>query len=388
VTLLRSCLVPLVARCAPAPMRVAPVVFALAVMALSSSTWAQSAGPPDAATAPPGEIPAQPPPEIPPAPPDAPPPAEVEAAAEATAPAATNEASAAAEATSSTPAAPSVIGLDFLGLWAGPDEADVGFTVEERVREALARPPFALNDGPSSPIAPACLQDPTCKTEKLGGRVERWVVAGSLSGEATRLTLTLVLLAPSSGAQIARASVTETSNDDGRARLLQSVPPVVNALLQSLDPAAGPAVPAEVALAASPVEEDEVDEPVPVPEDETRSRLWQEEEEVVKEEDKRKLTAKTNPPVTKAPAEASANVNYGAWIWSGSFLGVGALMALGGVGFDLFSPTSVDDELGLPDAVGPGLVLAGATVALVGLAVNPFLWMALSEEEGEADAQP
>ena len=55
---------------------------------------------------------------------------------------------------------------------------------------------------------------------------------------------------------------------------------------------------------------------------------------------------------------------------------------------DALGLPGVDDELGVADGVGPGLVLAGATVALVGLAVNPFLWMALAEEEGEADAQP
>ncbi len=364
---------------ASAPTSVVRAWLVLCVLGAASS-WAQTAGPPATATTPEGEPPAQPPPEIPPAPPDAPMPAEVEAAAEDSTP----------TAPAPVPAGPTEVTLDFIGLWAGPDEADVGFTVEERVREALARPPFSLNDGPSSPIAPACLEDAACRSEKLGGRAERWVVAGAISGEATQITLTLVLLAPESGEKVARASVAETSNDEGRARLLQSVDPVVTALLQTLDPAAGPAVPASVAL----IEEREggddegIDEPVPVPEDETRSRLWQEEEKVEEGDDKRALAAKTPAPATKAPAEASGEINYGAWIWSGGFLGAGAVMAVVGVAFDLFSPTSVDNELGLFDAVGPGLVLTGATVALVGLAVNPFLWMALADEEGEADAQP
>jgi hypothetical protein len=71
------------------------------------------------------------------------------------------------------------------------------------------------------------------------------------------------------------------------------------------------------------------------------------------------------PEVVRGPAPM-------ALAWTLGAVGIGATVALGGVVYDMFSPTSADRSLDVLDAVGPAIVGTGVGVAVVGLVFNPF----------------
>lgn len=283
-----------------------------------------------------------------------------------------------------TPAGPlEPVPLAFLGLRGPGSHVELAFTLEESIRTEIAGAgAFTLTDAAGVVLEGSCLDDVSCRKDALAGVRVPWVLVGRVDVAEAQLGIHLWLVRQADGAVEAQGSLAQpvTADDDGRAGLLASLGPLVRSVLQTVDPSAPPAIPAE--LVAEAGKDDEEDLEFPVPEDDTRTRMWPEEEARKKAEDERRLSTAAAAP--KPAAEGSAGVNYAAWIWSGGFLAAGASTALVGIAFDLISPTSVNDELDVFDAVGPGLVVIGATVALAGLVINPFLWLDTDEDAAEA----
>lgn len=59
-------------------------------------------------------------------------------------------------------------------------------------------------------------------------------------------------------------------------------------------------------------------------------------------------------------------------VWTVGTISVGALVGLGGLGFDLVSPGGNNQQIDGFDFVGPSMMVAGVGIAVVGLVFNPF----------------
>jgi hypothetical protein len=85
--------------------------------------------------------------------------------------------------------------------------------------------------------------------------------------------------------------------------------------------------------------------------------------------------ADSAPPASATTTASAAPSDGGGpmgTVWMVGLIGVGAVLGLGGVGYDLVSPTSGDGALNGFDAIGPGLVGVGLAAVAVGIFVNPF----------------
>ncbi len=66
-----------------------------------------------------------------------------------------------------------------------------------------------------------------------------------------------------------------------------------------------------------------------------------------------------------------------------SAVGVGGAVALGGMAFDVFSPSSSDAAFGIEDFLGPSIVFVGAGLAATGLAVT---WLVSGSDAPEVES--
>lgn len=105
------------------------------------------------------------------------------------------------------------------------------------------------------------------------------------------------------------------------------------------------------------------------------------------EQEARRLDAPAKKPPPE-PVPLDEGVALGTWIYIGSFIAGGALVALSGAVFDLASPTSLNGAIDPFDAIGPSLVVAGAVIAVVGVATGllfePFGGTADAKADEEA----
>ncbi len=132
--------------------------------------------------------------------------------------------------------------------------------------------------------------------------------------------------------------------------------------------------PEDTAYAEDEFEEEPVDE-APA---KGSTRVWSEpddDDDAAQKVDDRFVVEEKKP----APQTEAGFGPWAYWGWIAGFVGVGGMMAGTGVLFDLFSPTSLNNELDLGDGVGPVLVIGGAALAVVGILLNPFSL----EEEGD-----
>jgi hypothetical protein len=82
------------------------------------------------------------------------------------------------------------------------------------------------------------------------------------------------------------------------------------------------------------------------------------------------------PPPPPAPAEPAAvsasSTGLLSTAWLVGLVGAGGAIVVGGVAFDLLSPTSMDKRWDAGDAVGPAAYVVGAGLIATGLLFNPF----------------
>lgn len=208
------------------------------------------------------------------------------------------------------------------------------------------------------PLAEGCLSDAACRAEAALKSQAAANVAGRLSGGGEKPLVLEVVVFGKAGVELHAAKVEAASAD-------ALVADAVDGVMKGVSDA----------LAKLPREKADGKEDQDGP-----RRFWSEDEGedgAETEEAAPRLDAKASPP-PQAEEPESTTPPYAAWAWTGGFVAGGASLAMVGVGWDLFSPTSVDDGLDAFDFIGPSLVVTGAVVALAGLIFNPF-----AEEESD-----
>jgi hypothetical protein len=79
-------------------------------------------------------------------------------------------------------------------------------------------------------------------------------------------------------------------------------------------------------------------------------------------------------PSTQASPPPAGGQTLLAVAWLAGFVGVGSVVAVTGLAYDLLSPTSMNGAWDLGDTVGPSAYVVGAGLVTTGVLFNPFGW--------------